>query len=163
MKVDVAFEVNGFPVSVSVEPQARLIDVLRGELGLLGTKEGCGNGECGACTVLVDGKAQVSCLLPAVELEGRKVVTIEGLSPPGGKLSAVQQAFVDRGGIQCGFCSPGMILSATALLRENPRPTDQEIREALTGNLCRCTGYAQIIESIRAAAERQAEQEGQPT
>lgn len=163
MKVDVAFEVNGFPVSVSVEPQARLIDVLRGELGLLGTKEGCGNGECGACTVLVDGKAQVSCLLPAVELEGRKVVTIEGLSRPGGKLSAVQQAFVDRGGIQCGFCSPGMILSATALLRENPRPTDQEIREALTGNLCRCTGYAQIIESIRAAAERQAEQEGQPT
>jgi carbon-monoxide dehydrogenase small subunit len=153
--------VNGMAVRVEVAPGARLIDLLRDTLNLTGTKEGCGEGECGACTVLVDGRAVNACLFPALEAGGRGVTTIEGLAGPGGELSAVQQAFVDRGGIQCGFCSPGMILAATALLRENPDPTDTDIREALVGNLCRCTGYVQIVESVRhAAAALRAGKEG---
>jgi carbon-monoxide dehydrogenase small subunit len=128
-----------------------LIDLLRRNLGLTGTKEGCGQGECGACTVLVDGRAVNSCLYPAPEAEGKSVLTIEGLLR-GNELSAIQQAFVDHGGIQCGFCSPGMILSATALLERNPRPSGEDIREALSGNLCRCTGYVQIVECVEKAA-----------
>jgi len=137
---------------LEVRPGIRLIDLLRVELGLTGTKEGCGEGECGACTVLVDGRPVNACLYPALEAEGRRITTIEGLAEPDGALSPIQQAFVDHGGIQCGFCTPGMILAAKALLDDNPDPTDREIREALVGNLCRCTGYAQIVESVGHAA-----------
>jgi carbon-monoxide dehydrogenase small subunit len=153
VKVPCTFTINGAPAYVEVAPAARLLDVLRGPLSLPGTKEGCGNGECGACTVLVDGRPVASCLLPAIEAGGASVVTIEGLGGPGGRLSPVQRAFVERGGIQCGFCSPGMIVSVTALLARTAAPTDAQIREALTGNLCRCTGYVQIVEAVHRAAE----------
>ena len=149
MKVDCTLTVNGAARTVSVSPGDRLIDVLRGPLAWTGTKEGCGSGECGACTVLVDGRAVNSCLLPALEVEGREITTIEGLLGPGGKLSLVQRAFVDKGGIQCGFCTPGMILSAKALLDDNSNANEEEIKEAIAGNLCRCTGYVQIIDSIK--------------
>ncbi len=152
MKVRCELTVNGDPVVVYVSPSARLIDLLREPLGLLGTKEGCGNGECGACTVLVDGRSINSCLYPALEAAGRDVTTIEGLGGPKGKLSVVQRAFVEGGGVQCGFCTPGMIMSAAALLERERDPSEDRIREALTGNLCRCTGYTQIVSSIRAAA-----------
>ncbi len=148
----IAFFVNGAPVRLAARGGDLLLDVLRGELGLTGCKEGCGKGECGACTVLVDGRPVNACLLPALEVEGRSVTTIEGLMLPGGGLSPIQQAFVERGGIQCGFCSPGMIMAAVALLDANPDPSEEEARDALAGNLCRCTGYAQIIESVRRAA-----------
>jgi carbon-monoxide dehydrogenase small subunit len=153
MGVELSLTVNGMITAVSAEPGDRLLDVLRNRLGLTGTKEGCGNGECGACTVLVDGMAVNACLYPAFEADGKEVTTIEGLLGPGGRLSPVQRAFVDHGGIQCGFCSPGMIMAATSLLAANPSPTDNEIRDALVGNLCRCTGYVQIVDSVRAAAE----------
>ena len=154
MKIDISFSLNGSRVTAAVESSMRLIDLLRRVLGQTGTKEGCGEGECGACTVIVDGRAVNSCLFPALEIEGRSVVTIEGLAGPGTKLSDIQQAFVDRGAIQCGFCSPGMIMSAKALLDASPDPTDDEIREALLGNLCRCTGYVQIIDAVKEAAAR---------
>lgn len=152
MNTMLTFNLNGASVSAAAAPHQRLIDVLRGPLGHTGTKEGCGNGECGACTVLVDGRAVNACLFPAQEAEGKAVLTIEGLVGPGGELSAVQRAFVAHGGIQCGFCSPGMILSAQALLVANPEPDDGEIRDALVGNLCRCTGYVQIVAAVREAA-----------
>jgi len=152
MKKEINFILNGADVSVTTEAHKRLIDVLRGPLGLTGTKEGCGEGECGACTVIVDGRAVNSCLYPAFEIEGKSVTTIEGLQGIGDRLSVIQEAFVENGGIQCGFCTPGMILSAKALLDSNPDPTEEEIRGALVGNLCRCTGYVQIIESVKAAA-----------
>jgi aerobic-type carbon monoxide dehydrogenase small subunit (CoxS/CutS family) len=154
MTVRLSFVVNGEPASVDVDPRARLVDVLRDALGLLATKEGCGNGECGACTVLVGGRPVCSCLTPALEAEGAEVLTVEGLTGPGGELSELQRAFVDKGGVQCGFCTPGMVMSAHALLERNPSPSEGEIRDALTGNLCRCTGYAQIIESVQLAASR---------
>jgi carbon-monoxide dehydrogenase small subunit len=152
MKIPLTFTINGSAAQIEVEPSARLIDVLREDLGLTGTKEGCGEGECGACTVIVDGRAVNSCLFPALEAEGKAIRTIEGLEGPDRKLSPLQQAFVDRGAIQCGFCTPGMILASTALLERNPSPSDDEIREALAGNLCRCTGYVQIFEAVHAAA-----------
>ena len=152
MKTDLEFELNGNRVEASVNPWDRLIDLIRGPLGLTGTKEGCGEGECGACTVIVDGLAVNSCLFPAPEVDGKRVTTIEGLQSGDGELSPLQQAFVDGGGIQCGFCTPGMILSATALLGRNPDPSEAEVREALVGNLCRCTGYVQIFEAIKSAA-----------
>lgn len=157
MRVPCSFVVNGMPVRLEIEPMARLLDVLRGPLSLTGTKEGCGNGECGACTVLVDERPVNACLFPALEADGTEIVTIEGLGGAVGQLSPVQRAFVERGGIQCGFCSPGMILSVTALLRRTPSPSEPEIREALVGNLCRCTGYVQIVDAVRRAAELQAE------
>jgi len=155
MKIDLNFTLNGSPIKTSVAVDRRLVDLLRDELDLTGTKIGCEEGECGACTVLVDGQAVNSCLFPAPEVDGKHVITIEGLGESDNRLSELQQAFVDQGGIQCGFCSPGMILSARALLNENPNPSPDEIREALGGNLCRCTGYVQIVDSIQTAAARE--------
>jgi carbon-monoxide dehydrogenase small subunit len=144
--------VNGRPYQLSVLPWRTLLEVIREDLGLTGTKEGCGLGECGACTVLMDGKAVNSCLVLATEADGKKITTIEGLAN-GDKLHPIQKAFVDHGGLQCGFCTPGMIMAAKALLDKNPTPTEEEVKRGIAGNLCRCTGYAKIIESIKAAAK----------
>ena len=154
MKTGIAFELNGYQVQTEAEPHLRLIDLLRDTLGETGTKEGCGEGECGACTVLIDGAAVNSCLVPVLEVEGTTVTTVEGLAHPNGNLSAIQQAFLDDGGSQCGYCTPGIVMSSLALLAENPEPSETEIRYALTGNLCRCTGYVQIVQSIQTAASR---------
>lgn len=154
MKKEITFMLNHEQVSVEVEPQWTLVYLLREVFEMTGTKEGCGYGECGACTVILDGKAVNSCILPALEVEGRSVLTIEGLSRENGSLDHIQQAFVDHGAVQCGFCTPGMIMSAHALLSENANPTDDEIKESIEGNLCRCTGYVKIIDAIRAAAGR---------
>lgn len=145
----IAFKLNGHLQKVQVEPHWTLLELLRDHLELTGTKEGCGVGECGACTVVVDGKAVNACLFPALETEGTEILTIEGLMGPDGSLHPLQQAFISQGAVQCGFCSPGMILSAKALLDENPHPTEDEIRQALAGNFCRCTGYAQIIQAVQ--------------
>jgi carbon-monoxide dehydrogenase small subunit len=147
----IALTVNGQTYEVAVEPRQSLLQVLREEIHLTGTKEGCSEGECGACTVILDGKTVDACLIFGVEANGRNVVTIEGLAT-GDALHPVQQAFVDHGGAQCGFCTPGMILAAKALLESNPNPTDEEIRWGIAGNLCRCTGYVKIVEAIKAAA-----------
>jgi carbon-monoxide dehydrogenase small subunit len=144
--------VNGTPYELDVEAWETLVDVLRNDLGLTGTKEGCGLGECGACTIIMDGKAVNSCLVLAAEADGKHITTIEGLAD-GEELHPIQEAFVECGGLQCGFCTPGMIMSTKALLDENPNPSEEEIRRGIAGNICRCTGYAKIIESIKAAAE----------
>jgi carbon-monoxide dehydrogenase small subunit len=157
-KCDVAFTVNGQARSVAVYPMARLLDVLRHELGLTGAKEGCGEGECGSCAVLMDGVLVNSCLVPVLQAQGTEVVTIEGLANTDGKLHEVQQAFLDCGGAQCGICTPGMILATVELLRKIPSPTAEDIREGLSGNLCRCTGYMQIFEAVEEAARRMAGQ-----
>ena len=149
----IRLKINGLSHELEVKPWATLLDTLREDLGLTGTKEGCGQGECGACTVLMDGKPVNACLILAMEAQGKEILTIEGLAQ-GDELHPVQQAFVEIGGMQCGFCTPGMVLSAKALLDEKPEPTDEEIRKGLEGNFCRCTGYTKIIESVRAAAER---------
>jgi len=154
MKQTLTFTLNGRRVVAEVEPWRRLLDLLRDTLGETGTKEGCGEGECGACTVLVDGQAVNSCLYPAPEVEGRTVVTVEGVAAGVLELNPVQQAYLEQGGVQCGFCTPGMVLSTIALLEENPTPDEHQIRHGLTGNLCRCTGYAQIVRSIQAAVQR---------
>ena len=154
MKKDISFNLNGSEVNVSADGGMRLLDLLRGLLRQTGTKEGCGEGECGACTVLIDGLAVNACLYPALEIEGKSVTSIEGLLAADSRMSILQDAFVNEGGIQCGFCSPGMILSAKALLDVNPDPSDREIRNALAGNLCRCTGYIQIIDSVKTAARK---------
>ncbi len=154
MMTEITFRLNGVLVSAQADAEDRLLDVLRDRLHQTGTKEGCGEGECGACTVIVDDRAVHSCLYPAMEVVGRKVTTIEGILEKGMSLSAVQQAFVDEGGAQCGFCTPGMIVTAVALLKENSSPTEEEIRDALARNLCRCTGYVQIVKSIVRAAEQ---------
>lgn len=151
MVVHVNLRVNGRVHEVQVKPDAFLVDVLREQLGLTGTKYGCGMGECGACTVLADGQPIYSCLTLAVEAEGKEITTIEGLDR-GGELHPVQRAFIEHGGIQCGFCTPGMILSAVALLSVNPKPSEEDIRRALSGNLCRCTGYMKIIEAVQSVA-----------
>jgi len=154
MRTEISFTLNGSEVRVTVDGHHRLIDILRGPLGQTGTNEGCGEGECGACTVIIDGRAVNSCLYPALEVEGKSVITIEGLQGPKNRLSVIQQAFVDHGAIQCGFCTPGMIMSAKALLDSNPDPSDEDIRDALLGNLCRCTGYVQIVEAVKKAASQ---------
>lgn len=145
--------VNREIVEVVIEPSAMLLDVLRDELGLTGVKEACGQGECGACTVLLDDKAVCSCITPAMKAMNKEVLTIEGLASPE-KLHPIQEAFVERGAVQCGFCTPGMILSAKALLDENPSPTEEEVRVGLSGNLCRCTGYVKIVEAVLTAAKK---------
>ncbi len=155
MMKTIVLKVNGEDYDVSVEPHETLATVLREKLRLTGSKIGCENGECGACTVLLDGKAVTSCLTPVLKAEGKQITTVEGLSD-NGKLHPLQDSFIEHGAIQCGFCSPGMILSAKALLDENPRPTEQEVRVAVLGNLCRCTGYQQIVQAILAAAEQMA-------
>lgn len=153
MRKLIRFTLNGREVSAEVESHKMLLYFLRETFQLTGTKEGCGKGECGTCTVLLDGRNVNSCIYPALEVGGKSITTIEGLVGEGNKLHPIQQAFVDNGGIQCGFCTPGMIMSAKALLDENPNPADEEIRKAIAGNLCRCTGYVQIVDSIKKAAE----------
>lgn len=150
---------NGKDVSVEVDPGDLLVHVLRDKLGLIGTKVACGEGECGACTVLVDGLSVTSCIYPALKAQGREVTTIEGLAE-GGRLHPIQQAFVDVTAPQCGYCIPGMVLSAKALLDQNPHPARDEIKEGISGNICRCTGYYQIVEAIELAAQRMAEEGG---
>lgn len=154
----VDFTVNGERVQLDVSESARLVDVLRETLGLTGTKEGCAVGECGACTVIVNGKAVCSCITLAAGLGGTDVITIEGVSK-NGELDDIQQAILDHHALQCGFCTPGIVMSAKALLDANPNPTTEEIQQAIAGNLCRCTGYQQVIDAIADAAERRAVQE----
>jgi carbon-monoxide dehydrogenase small subunit len=153
-QVKVSCTVNGRKLSAAVRPTARLLDFLRKELGMTGTKEGCGIGECGACTVLLDGLPVNSCTVPAAQAEGREIITIEGIKNQDGTLHPIQQAFIDAGAIQCGYCTPAMVLNAYALLRRLPDPTEEEIKLAISGVLCRCTGYRQIIEAIILAASR---------
>jgi aerobic carbon-monoxide dehydrogenase small subunit len=152
-KCDISLTVNGKPVTVRAHAMERLLDVLRHELGLTGTKEGCGEGECGSCSVLIDGVLVNSCLIPVLQANGANVVTIEGLASDG-RLRALQQAFLECGGAQCGICTPGMILAAFHLLSKKPKPKMEEIREGLSGNLCRCTGYMQIFEAVAEAGRR---------
>ena len=154
MKVKVHLKVNGLAYETEVEPRRTLLELIREDLELMGTKEGCGLGECGTCTVLLDGKPIKSCITLAVQANGREVTTIEGLEKSDGTLHPLQQAFIDHGAIQCGFCTPGMILSGKALLDENPRPTELEVRQAIAGNLCRCTGYQKIVEAILSVASK---------
>jgi len=153
MKKVISFVLNGDPMDVEVEPHWTLLHLLRERLELTGTKSACERGECGACTVIVDGKAVNSCLFPVMEIEDKAVETIEGLLGEGNKLHPLQRSFLENAGVQCGFCTPGMIMSAKALLEENPRPTEAEIRHAIAGNMCRCTGYVQIVRSIKQASE----------
>ena len=152
-KVAMSLTVNGEHRAVQAWPMARLLDVLREELQLTGTKEGCGEGECGACSVMIDGKLVNSCLVPAAQAVGAKITTIEGVAD-GNRLHAVQQAFIEGGGAQCGICTPGMILAAVSLLERNPQPTEEDIRNGLAGNLCRCTGYIKIFDSVVRAVQR---------
>jgi carbon-monoxide dehydrogenase small subunit len=151
-KKKIRFTLNGQSHELSVQPWKTLLQVIREDLKLTGTKEGCGHGECGSCTVLMEGKTVNSCLVPAVEADNKEIITIEGLGT-GETLHPIQEAFVSHSGMQCGFCTPGMIMSAKALLDSNPDPNEEEIREGIAGNFCRCTGYTKIIESISAAAE----------
>jgi carbon-monoxide dehydrogenase small subunit len=152
--VEIKLTLNGVACSVDAYPMERLLDVLRHQLGLTGTKEGCGEGECGSCSVLMEGKLVNSCLVPVLQAEGANVVTIEGLAQ-GEQLHALQAAFLECGGAQCGICTPGMIVAASHLLSRKPAPTVEDIREGLAGNLCRCTGYIQIIEAVAEASRRE--------
>jgi aerobic carbon-monoxide dehydrogenase small subunit len=152
MKKELNMKVNGMEYNLLVEPQQTLLDVIRHDLGLLGTKSACGMGECGACTVLVDGEPVASCLVLALEADGSEVLTIEGMSS-GGECHPIQRAFVETGAIQCGFCTPGMVMSTKALLDQNPDADEAEIREGLLGNLCRCTGYTKVIRAVETAKD----------
>ncbi len=149
---DLSFTLNGRPVALAVEPATLLVEMLRGPLALTGTHSGCDTAQCGACTVLLDGQAVKSCSVLAVQVAGRTVTTIEGLAQPNGTLHPMQEAFVACHGLQCGFCTPGMIMTAACLLRSKPRPSEAEIEQALEGNLCRCTGYVNIVASVQQAA-----------
>ncbi|MBW2341543.1 MAG: (2Fe-2S)-binding protein [Deltaproteobacteria bacterium] len=152
-KVSISFTLNGDKVTAEVPPSWTLLKTLREYFELTGPKEGCGTGECGACTVIVDGKAVNSCIFPIPEVEGKSVTTIEGIASKDGTLHPLQKAFIENNGVQCGFCTSGMIMSAKALLDHNPDPTEDEIRTGIAGNLCRCTGYVQIVASIEKAGE----------
>ncbi len=156
MKQRLNLTVNGKAEELLIDPHKTLLQVIREDLGLTGAKHGCGVGDCGSCTVLLDGQPINSCLVLAMQADGREVTTIEGLARDG-ELHPVQDAFIDHGAIQCGFCSPGMILTSKALLDENPKPSSQEIRQAISGNLCRCTGYQKIVEAVEDASKRLAE------
>jgi len=156
----IQFKVNDDSVSLEVEPHWTLLRLIRDELGLIGTKEGCGEGDCGACTVIVNGKAVNSCLMLAVDMDGKTITTIEGLAR-GDELHPLQKAFIEKGAVQCGFCTPGIILVAKALLDQNSNPSEEEIRFAIAGNLCRCTGYAKIVNAIQAVAEKNNERKGE--
>jgi carbon-monoxide dehydrogenase small subunit len=153
----IRFTCNGKQVQLDVAPETRVIDLLRDVLGLTGTKEGCGRGECGACTILLDGKPVNSCLLLAGKIDGRTITTIEGIAGEDGTLHPIQEAFLDKGAVQCGFCTPGMVISTKALLDQNASPQVEEIEEALSGNLCRCTGYGKIVEGVLEASRRMAQ------
>ena len=159
-RISIACRVNGEPRRVEAFPMARLLDVLREEMHLTGTKEGCGEGECGACSVLLNGAIVNSCLVPAIDADGSDIRTIEGIAC-GAKLNAVQEAFLECGGAQCGICTPGMVIAATALLERHPHPNDAEIREGLAGNLCRCTGYQKIFAAVVRACEFSSEKIGE--
>jgi len=152
MKTLITLKVNGKRHELAAEANQILVDLLRYDLGLTGTKKGCGTGECGACTVILNDKPVNACLVLAIQANGAEIITIEGLKPPIG-LHPLQQAFVEKGSIQCGFCTPGMILSASSLLQKNPKPSEEEIRSALSGNLCRCTGYQKIVEAVQSAGQ----------
>ncbi len=156
MEQDIELKVNGDIHKMRVDPRRTLLEVLREQLGLTGTKEMCNKGDCGACTVILNGKAVLSCMMLAVEADGKEITTIEGLATAGHKLHPIQQAFVDHGAIQCGYCTPGFILSAKALLDRTKEPTVDEIKGAISNHICRCTGYVQIIEAIEAAAKEMA-------
>jgi carbon-monoxide dehydrogenase small subunit len=160
MTTNISFILNGDKIACDIQDHWTLLHLLREEMRLIGTKEGCGNGECGACTIIVDKLAVNSCLFLAIEADKTNIETIEGLASRDGRLHPLQQSFVDKGGIQCGFCSPGMIMSSKALLDENPDADREEIKHALAGNICRCTGYIQIFESVEAAKELVAENKG---
>jgi len=152
MKKEIAFTLNNEQVTTEVDPQWTLLYLLREVLEMTGTKEGCGYGECGACTVIIDGQAVNSCLFPVMEVEGKSVTTIEGIASKDGSMHPLQTAFVNEGAVQCGFCTPGMIMSAKALLDTKEKPTEDEIKEAIEGNLCRCTGYVKIMDAIKSVA-----------
>jgi carbon-monoxide dehydrogenase small subunit len=153
-KIDTRFTVNDQPQTLNAYPMERLLDVLREQLHLTGTKEGCGEGECGACTVMIDGQIVNSCLVPVAQVEGCNIRTIEGIAVSESQLHAVQQAFIECGGAQCGICTPGMVIAAVNLLEKTPNPTEPEIRNGLAGNLCRCTGYMKIFESVVRACQK---------
>ncbi|MBI4329935.1 MAG: (2Fe-2S)-binding protein [Chloroflexi bacterium] len=159
MKQTIDLDINGENRQLQIDCHRTLLQVLRDQLRLTGTKEGCDTGNCGACTVLADGKPILSCLTLAVEAQGKKIVTIEGMANHG-QLHPIQQAFIDHGAIQCGYCTPGMILSARALLDRNPRPSLQDVKDGMYGNLCRCTGYTRIVQAIQAAAAKLAQDRG---
>ena len=156
----ISFHLNGKEVLVDVPPDRKFVNVLREDLEVTGTKEGCGAGECGACTILVDGQTRLSCLMAAAQLEGRHVTTIEGLEADG-RLHPVQEAFIEYGAVQCGFCTPGTVLAAVHLLNQNPEPTREQIRQGLSGNLCRCSGYVKIVDAVEAAARKMRERKRQ--
>lgn len=153
-KIELNIKVNNKDYKLFIASNKRLLDVLRDDLGLTGVKEGCAIGECGACTVIMNGKNVCSCMILAGQAEGSEIITIEGLEGPKGELHPLQEAFMETGAVQCGFCTPGMILSSLVLLKNNPSPTEEEIKEAISGNFCRCTGYKQIIEAVQLAAEK---------
>jgi carbon-monoxide dehydrogenase small subunit len=159
MMKSLTFTLNGEATRIEVEPGELLLDVLRRKLLLTGTKKGCGEGECGACTVLLDGNPVLSCLLPAMKAQGRTVTTIEGVGNEQG-LHPIQESFLEKGAVQCGFCTPGMVLSSKSLLDRQPKPSEEEIKQALSGHLCRCTGYVQILEAVKDAAEKIAQASG---
>ncbi len=157
-KLEISLTVNGEPKTIRAHSMERLLDVLRRELGLTGAKEGCGEGECGSCSVVMDGVLVNSCLVPALQAQGSKIVTIEGLAGES-RLLPLQQAFLDCGGAQCGICTPGILMATSQLLKKHPAPTMEQIKDGLSGNLCRCTGYTQICEAVAEAANRQRHQE----
>ncbi len=152
-KIILKMTVNKKTVETEIEPFARLLDVLRDDFGFTGVKEGCGIGECGACTILMNGKKVNSCMILAAQAQGAEILTIEGVENADGSMHPVQEAFLEKGAVQCGFCTPGMVISSYHLLNENPDPSDQDIKEAISGNLCRCTGYKQIINAVHMAAD----------
>ncbi|OGL47569.1 MAG: (2Fe-2S)-binding protein [Candidatus Schekmanbacteria bacterium RBG_16_38_11] len=152
MKKIIELKINGDFYEIAVKPSKRLLSVIRDDIGLTGTKEGCGKGDCGACTVLMNGKVVNSCLVLAIEAQGKEIITIEGVAE-NGDLHPVQQALIDYGAVQCGFCTPGIVLTAKALLDENPNPSEEEIRDYLSGNICRCTGYVKIVQAIKSVRQ----------